>query len=188
VLSPDGFKRSFKEVIDTNKYNEVLIFGYTGEVMSDYLTFEVRSRRHVKFRILNRNWVREAEDEGQYNRDMEQFDRRRWEKAKGIKSRALEPWSRNSLRYYSDQPFVKAALLLGPPSMIAGFLSFYRWEETPQEGGSSFKGAGLSTLFIPGETKDEQKILEYLRSQFERIWKNALTADEVEKRASPSGR
>src|SRR5437016_13803538 len=27
VLSPDGFKRSFKEVIDTNKYNEVLIFG-----------------------------------------------------------------------------------------------------------------------------------------------------------------
>lgn len=186
ALAEPKVREALEELLRSGEYDTLIIFGYTCETVWDYIPFELRHNERLKIRVLVRSWMQESRDEHLYNSRVEHLGRRPWQKSEGIRHRALEPWlykSTCSIRYYSEHPFVKAILILGPNKM-SGFISFYRWEEIPEEGGSPFKGSGLSELFIPGDTADEHLILSYLRSQFEMIWHSSRPASELTKEYS----
>ncbi|MBV9766698.1 MAG: hypothetical protein JOZ48_17770 [Acidobacteriaceae bacterium] len=182
------FERMFPERIDTGLYHTILIFGYTWETATDFLKFQHLHAEDLCFKVLNRNWLREAKDEKEYNILLGKLGRRLWNKSVGIKHNAQTPWlhkAERTVRYYSEHPFVKAILLIGPKHMD-GFISFYRWEDPPTDGGSPYKGADLSMIYLPGQTKEELEVLSYLKSQFEHLWKTSLPANQVEKKQNRS--
>jgi len=183
ALDEPEVRKLLQELLRSAQYDTLLVFGYTCETVWDHIPFELRHTERLRIRVLVRSWIQEAHDEALHNIKVAHLDRRPWKKADGIRHRALEPWlykSACAIRYYSEHPFIKAILIVGPKRTSA-FLSFYRWEEVPEEGGSPFKGDGLSVLYIPGETINEQRVLSYLRSQFEMIWRKSSTVEELTK-------
>jgi len=190
IISAHDFEAIFLRLVETRQYHTILIFGYTGETVTDFVKFGHLHDDRLRFRILNRNWEVERKEEDEFNKLLDSLGRRPWRKSAPIRSRTLEPWrfkSKREIRMYSERPFVKAVVLVGD-NQVSSFVSFYKWDELPQDGGSPFKGAGLPMLHIPGATVIEHEFISNLVSQFECCWKRSLEPGEIESNKRGAGR
>jgi len=186
VIGPETFEDRFNRSITHNAVRVVKVFGYTQETMSDYLRFDHR-KRPIEMRVLNRNWLREQEDERNYNAINSGRGLRGWHKALAIQRNAKRqppPGAlRRLVRYYDGPPSIKAILLCGD-TVLEGFISFYEWQDPPPDGGSPFKGADRSMIHLRSEIREAADILRYLESQFEFAWQSASSPETLGLRPS----
>jgi hypothetical protein len=172
-ISSDKLDFEFTKLIESGKYNQVLIFGYTGETVFDYIKYSTRYMDTLNIRVLNRDWDCELKDQTIHNSVIDSMKIRHWDKSKSIKHSAKIPWTfaaKRFVKYYKTQPSIKAIILIGQQD-YACFISFYHWIKIPITGGSPFKGRSLSMLHLTsGMSKDANNFIEYLISQFEYQW------------------
>jgi hypothetical protein len=178
AISYDEMKVVFQQLVELGAYDQLRIFGYTQEMVPEFLSWALRKRLDVF--VLNRSWKDEEIEEKAHNAALAQTrpELRPWRKADNL--RALAASSRAfAVRFYAGRPVIKAMLLSGE-GRRAGFISFYHWKEF--EGGSPYKGGSpwmVSMLYLRGETQDERNVLDYLASQFEVAWRNSKRGEDL---------
>jgi F0F1-type ATP synthase membrane subunit c/vacuolar-type H+-ATPase subunit K len=182
-VSAEGFEAEFHRLIFSEAVRVVKVFGYTQETMSDYLRFDHR-KRAVTMRVLNRSWLAEKADELDYNHAHAAQGARPWRKSRAIRAGAKRlapsgPLTRE-IRYYDGPPIIKAIIFCSGSSPLEAFVSFYRWEPLPYDGGSPYKGADLSMLHLRSADDHEAAVMSYLESQFDREWELAKSAEKLQ--------
>lgn len=182
VLTDAEYRAEFRELVSGGEIVEVSIFGYTGEtVLADLLAYEDRYRS-LRVRMLHRNWLMEESDEKRHNDRRETSKSRPWKKSAAIRRTATEPWEhtmRREIRYYDGPPQIKGVVLSDGRGPLVAFLSFFKWDATPSEGGSPFKGIPKGIVKLSREEPGEAEVITYAVSQFELMWTTAKPVDAV---------
>lgn len=172
-ITAEEFEKLFYDLLESEVFTEIKIFGYTGETVTDYFKYSHRYKKSMKLKILNRHWLSEKNDEELHNERLKDTDIRPWDKSRAIKHLAERPINfelQVETRYYNIHPLVKAIILINEKRTVA-FFSFYYWDEMPKLGGSQFKGSALPMLFIEGIGDSDKQILINLETQFDYLWK-----------------
>ena len=183
LISAAEYEAEVRSLIESEHYRVIKIFGYTGEtVLADLFRFDDRYRGNLEIRFLHRNWVIEADDEARHNASHP--DVRPWKKSDAIRALAAEDWEhplRRQFRYYGRQPFVKGMILCKPRGQgRIAYVSFFRWVENPDEGGSVFKGTGMSLMALADDSDLGKNFIDNLDSQFEYEWSQGAKLAEVQ--------
>ncbi len=185
IIDEHKYQEAFSRLIKSGNYPFVDFFGYTGQVLSsDLLNYSDRYSLDLTLRILQRNYVIEAEDEKRHNQKIGLSGIRPWEKAESIKKMCYEEWPysmKRIIKYYSHQPMLKGTLFCNANKRaVIGFFNFQKWEEFPLSGGSEFKSVPSDMIFVDGRSNKKNEILlERLQSQFEYEWAHAISQSDM---------
>lgn len=183
----EHFTSYFREIISKNP-QEIRIFGYTSETLSDYIRYDDRYK-NITIKILLRNWIKEKEDEENYNSTIGKGSSRPWKKWENLKIKATE-WNhagdskvnyKIELKFYDEVPIFKGIIVIYQNKEIEVFLGLYQWILLPPEGGSQFKGDKGAVVHLYSKSNDEleRKLVLRTVSQFDRMWNNGITYDNV---------
>lgn len=180
AVSYEEMTARFRALVATGAFDEVRIFGYTQEMLPEYLQWALRGKLRVE--VLSRSWQDEEVEQKAHNAKLTREHRaqRKWDKVEKLKALATKGSDSNyQARFYTGRPTIKAILLSGP-DRLTGFISFYHW--LPYAGGSPYKGGApdmVSMLHVEGRTEDERNVLLYLTSQFDVAWRNSKNSAEL---------
>jgi hypothetical protein len=183
IISAEDYESEVRDLIKSEVYPVIKVLGYTGEtVLTDLFRFDDRYRGNLEVRFLHRNWLVERYDESTHNEKYENL--RPWKKSEAIRTLAYEDWEhplRRQFRYYYRQPIVKGMILCKPRGQgRVAYVSFFQWVERPEEGGSEFKGTGMSLISLTDNTELGKNFIDNLESQFEYEWSRGAKVNEVE--------
>lgn len=163
-----------------DRYKELLYFGYTNERLAEFFM----DFRKLPIKMVVRNWVVEAKEERQFNRDVAGSGEttRLWSKAERIKSDAKRAFSMGhvDLRFYDAPPIFNGAILIGKdPDDSRACVGLMRYEECPASGGSRYKLEEWTALRLYGREPLHKDLLQALKSQFDQIWQLGKRFAEV---------
>ncbi len=179
-------------------YDEISVFSYTNESLYEYLASPLLN---VNIRVLARNWLKEEEEETQYNKKIAKAAVRAgttkeyitpWTKSKVIQSIAeilmettvAKPFKNKiEVRFYDYPPIFKGVLLQNSKShRRAAYFGFYYYEHYPARahGGSPYVGDNLSGVWLSDDGGPKTKLLDALASRFEELWVGGKTYDELQ--------
>jgi len=173
VSLEDQFSNLVAEAASTGNISNIKAMGYTNETFADVIKYNMKNSDGLKFQFLVRNWAQEKEDELAYNAKLGASQKRRWKKWETIKRGVESVWTQTAIReirlYNEFHPMLKMIIVKFSSHTLA-FFSLYEWVESPENGGSPFKGAGRSGFIVDSRNSDEAIFLRYAESQFSYIW------------------
>lgn len=185
LLNADDYEPKFRERLAAREFSQVKVFGYTGEVfLNDLIEYDDRYNGNLELRILNRSWTSEALEEERHNAALDPGTRP-WKKADAIRRLGEtneNEWShslRRTFKYYDHSPCIKGLILCAAGGERELFLTFHRWSEKPENGGSPHKGKGMSVLYVCGNNAVQRDFIALVESQFDREWSESASFERV---------
>jgi len=178
-----------------NHFDFIDIFAYTNETLYKFLGSQLPGS---EIRVLARNWLQEAQEEREYNRQFasqanpssEGSMRRPWVKSTMIRSAAemlvehgANPPQRGriELRFYDSGPWLKGVLLRNSKTgERAGHIGLYAWDPMREGGGSPYVGEHWTGLWLVDDNGGPQSyLLNTIQARFEELWSRAHSFEKL---------